>query len=55
MQSVRLSSPKPSVTPKSRRVCVVGRLDMVRMSSRAFAIHLDESEEELIALLAEIS
>jgi hypothetical protein len=32
-------------TPKSRPVRVVGRLDMVRVSTQSFAIHLDDGQE----------
>lgn len=32
-------------TPKSRQVRVVGRLDMVRVSTQSFAIHLDDGSE----------
>lgn len=32
-------------SPKSRRVRVVGRLNMVQVSTRAFAIHLDDGTE----------
>lgn len=43
--TVEIARRLSEATPKSRQVRVVGRLDMLRMSTQSFAIHLDDGNE----------